>query len=178
MPATLRRYSIGVVTRIRIRPSCSRWAIGSGPNAENSGVNVHRALSEPERADVEVGNPTGQRRHGGAGAEPVVPECAGESIGTAREHRVGEIDRRVDIFGIAPDPTQRDVVAAPRTHMAVEREVGDVDAACRVDAAEVGPGIVPVESGDRRVVVDEPRFDVRPIVHDENCSSARRAWVA
>ena len=62
-----------------MRPRFIRCAIGSGPNAENNGVNVPCAFIVPERSDVQVGDAPGERRHAGARAE------------AAASHRVGEI---------------------------------------------------------------------------------------
>ena len=52
---TLRRNRTEVVTRTRVRPMARRCAIGSGPNAENSGEYTHCARSVPSAATYSSG---------------------------------------------------------------------------------------------------------------------------
>ena len=65
--ATLRRYSAGVVTSTLPSPRSSRWWIGSGPKAENSGQKTLRVLERAERGDVQLRDPAEQGEH------PVAP---------------------------------------------------------------------------------------------------------
>ena len=76
-----------VVTRhVAVARCSSRCAIGSGPKAEKSGQNTRPRLSVPRTADVELGNPAGQRRR------PVSPlptprDCQDVGEAVRRAHR-------------------------------------------------------------------------------------------
>ena len=160
-------------------PSWSRSRDRLGPERREQWGEGALRLERAERGHVEIGDPAGERGDARARTESVVAQRAREPVGARGQHRIGQVDRRLDVGAVTADPLDRDVVTAPGPHMAVEGEVGDVDAVLGVGSAtEIVPGVVPVERSDGRLVVDEPGIDGRPRVHGENCSSARMAWVA
>ena len=132
-----------------------RVAIGSGPNAENSGDTTAPAFSAPSTADV--------RRPAGAAAAGTRRRRAARPVTRARwrsdwrrraVRRSSCCARRPS----APSQRMRDTVGARTARMAIDRLEGDVQAAAR-QAGRGRPRVVPAEVPGRLRPVHQVRPD-------------------
>ena len=131
-----------MVTRTRL-PIAIRCAIGSGPNAENSGQNRLRFFRVPSAGDVELRYSPGQDENAVSFcySEPV--EDVRESVGDAPKLGVGVI---ANLAGFA-DPADGEVTGPGPRGVPINRLVSDVQPACAGQARHLAASLFPGELG-------------------------------
>ena len=97
-----------MVTSTRASPSARRAAIGSGPNAENSGQKTLPFFERAERRDVELGDAPGEHEDALAATDAEPLEHVGEAVRARGELAVAE-SRRAPLL-----PSQRSAMRSRR----------------------------------------------------------------
>ena len=123
----MRRYKASEVTSALALPIVMRALMGSGPNAENRGENTLPFLKRAESRDIELGDAAQQGEHAIAFGDAALRQNVGKPIGVLPQRRIAEIADQV----VASNPAQRELVAAARQDMAVDRLMRDVEPAVR-----------------------------------------------
>lgn len=128
---------------------------GLGPEGREQGAEDRPCLEGAERSGVELGNPAGEGDDPFAAAYAEHGEHLCEPAGGFGKFGVGEVGHRV----VAVDEAQRHPVGQEARSVAVDRLVGDVQAASR-ETFEAGLSVDPPERGVLGVVVDEVGYPV------------------
>ena len=117
-----------------------------------------RVFHAPQRGHVELGDPAGKEIDAIALSDPEGLKDVGEAIGQLAERSIGVLSHRP----AGPEPAQGDSVAAGAGGVAVDRLVGDVEAAPARQAVKLTPGPVQRKLSASLRVVAEVRGHVAP----------------
>ena len=148
--ATLRSYSCGLVTSTCASPSSIRSRIGSGPNAEKSGLNTLTFFSVPSAVDIEFRHPAEQGEHPVALADAETSQQVGEPVGLLPQVPVAVLGD----FAVAAKTAQCHPVGPRPERVPVDGFVRDVQAPSR-QAVERLPGLGPRELRAGALVVSQ-----------------------
>src|SRR5208282_2959856 len=96
-------------------------------------------LQAAQRADVKLGDASGEREHSFSLRGAEVSDYVGETIGELQQIRIGEV---AHLTALA-EPSQRQMVAARSRHVAVNCFVSDIESASAGEAIEFAARSLP-----------------------------------